>query len=270
LNEHEDQKVTVINAGVSGYSSFQSLKYLELYGHRFQPDAVLFYHEVNDYLPTAVRGGSPFGEIGLLQTDKELYGSSLYRINAQLLELSHFYAWLSRAIARLRIEQLSASDPENPFSEIQLPDIQLPNVQVGRIKEIAADSESGVARRVVRSRLRPSAVGRRVSEAERLEILGKLVSWCAERDVQLILIHPAYRDSTRHQCVLTRFASQHRVMFLDAFDVLHPEGVDVDEMFIDIWHPTTRGHEALAQELAQLLANQVLPVGQQPGGPTSQ
>ena len=47
--------VKVINAGVSAYSSFQSLKYLELRGLRLEPDLVLFYHEVNDYLPSSVR-----------------------------------------------------------------------------------------------------------------------------------------------------------------------------------------------------------------------
>ena len=40
----------MINAGVSGYTSFQSRKYLELRGLELKPDLVLFYHEQNDFL----------------------------------------------------------------------------------------------------------------------------------------------------------------------------------------------------------------------------
>jgi hypothetical protein len=215
---------------------------------------VLFYHEFNDYLPTAIRGGSRRGEIGLLKTDKELYGSRLYRLDARLPELSHFYGWLSRAIARRRISHLSESNPENPLS-----DIQLPNIQVGRIAQVADRADqTGATRRVVRSGLRPSAVGQRVSEAERLEILEELASWCKKRKIQLVLIHPSYRDSIRHECVLTRFASKHHAMTFEAFEILHPEGVDVNEMFVDSLHPTIRGHEALSQGLARVITEHVL------------
>ena len=253
LNAHQDRKVTVINAGVSAYSSFQSLRYLELYGHEFQPDVVLFYHEVNDYLPTAIRQGSWMDEIGLLKTDKELYGSRLYRLNARLLELSYFYAWLSRTIARDRIADLNRSNRENPLSEILLPDIR-----VGIIDKVEDHGDATGERRRVRSNLRPSAVGQRVSETERLEILEELESWCAKHGAQLVLIHPSYRDSIRHECVLTEFAAEHDVKTFEAYGVLHPDGVDVSEMFRDRFHPTVRGHDALARGLARFLTEHVI------------
>ena len=63
---------TALNAGVCAWSSFQSHKYLELRGVHLAPDIVLFYHELNDYLPSTLRDSSNT-EIGVLMTDKELY-----------------------------------------------------------------------------------------------------------------------------------------------------------------------------------------------------
>lgn len=65
---------TTINAGVSAYSSFQSLIYLELHGLDLEPDLVIFYHELNDYLPSTLRDSSQ-NELGVMQTDRQLHES---------------------------------------------------------------------------------------------------------------------------------------------------------------------------------------------------
>ena len=47
-----------INAGVSAWSSFQSLVFLKNRGLKLKPDLLLFYHEMNDYLPSSLRDAS--------------------------------------------------------------------------------------------------------------------------------------------------------------------------------------------------------------------
>ena len=51
------RRVEVWNCGIPAYSTYQSLRWLELDGLGFQPDLVLFYHEINDFLPTHHRTG---------------------------------------------------------------------------------------------------------------------------------------------------------------------------------------------------------------------
>ena len=72
--------VRVINAGVSGYSSTQSPRYLKLWGLALQPDLVIFYHEMNDYLPATIRDIEVRG-IDLLRTDRQLLDSRTNRLS---------------------------------------------------------------------------------------------------------------------------------------------------------------------------------------------
>ena len=49
------QDVQVWNGGVRAWSSVQSLRFVEQEIERLDADAMLFYHEVNDFLPTVLR-----------------------------------------------------------------------------------------------------------------------------------------------------------------------------------------------------------------------
>lgn len=76
----------VINAGVSAYTSFQSLIYLKTEGLKLKPDILLIYHEFNDSLPTTLRTKEyAISQIGL--SDMQLYklrnyfGGLLYYLN---------------------------------------------------------------------------------------------------------------------------------------------------------------------------------------------
>ena len=91
----------VINAGVAGYTTWQSAVYLEERGLDLQPDVVMLYHLKNDSLPRGVIDENNF----LYQvpyTDAETYRmrrpvryllSGLYR--------SHLYLRLRQAVLRL-------------------------------------------------------------------------------------------------------------------------------------------------------------------------
>lgn len=245
-------RVTVINAGVSAYSSFQSVMFLEERGFAFQPDVVLFYHELNDYLPTSLRDASN-NEIGVVQTDRELYESRAGRGHRALMQWSAVYRWLSYALAQARIRKFDRPDAGNPLLDIGLPGYALPPL----LAPVAKDGSREVPRN-------EKALGRRVTDEERRANLERLESLCRQHGVPVVIMHPSYRDSSRHTCVLTQFAADSGVPLFDAFDSLHPPGVPPRAVFTDAWHPGPEGHAWLARDLAAFLAAHV-PAARPPG-----
>lgn len=234
--------ITVINTGVSAYSSFQSLKYLESRGLRLKPDLILFYHEVNDYLPSAVHDAE-LNEIGILKTDKQLYDSFLQKINRILEQKSGFFRFLAYSYAQYRINKINREDFKNPIFDIGLPDL--------RIGSRFYTVPSKILKATVK--LNPLSLGRRVSEDERLENFKKLFSICNDHKIELIIIHPSYRYSKPHECLLTRFCFENNVLMFEAYHSLHPESFASNVMFLDYWHPTPYGHKCLATDLARFI-----------------
>ena len=71
-------------------------------------------------------------------------------------------------------------------------------------------------------------------------------------------MHPAYAESIRHECLLTRFCTGNTAPMLEAYDVLHPPGAEQTALFLDPWHPSPQGHRNLAQAIADFLVKQGL------------
>jgi lysophospholipase L1-like esterase len=242
----QPRPVTVVNAGVSAYSSFQSLKYLELRGFKLKPDVVLFYHELNDYLPSTIRDARE-GEVEILQTDRQLYDSGLVRLGRWFLTHSALYRFASNSYAQRRISKLMvAPGPEsrgvkNPQSEIGIPGGFNPVAFPFRV------NEDGRKKRA--AEIHPATIGRRVSDKERLDNLRDLVAVCRKRGVRVVIMHPSYKMTARHECLLTRFCADEHVPMLETYDILHPAGATPESMFVDAMHPSAAGHEALAEEL---------------------
>ncbi|MDM8553410.1 hypothetical protein QUF75_01615 [Desulfococcaceae bacterium HSG7] len=239
-------KVTVINAGISAYSSFQSLKYLELKGIKLKPDLILFYNELNDYLPTNVRDIN-LNEVGILKTDKQLYDSRLVKFNRALNQKSAFYRFISYNFAKYKINKMNQKDIENPILNIGMPDSHVSY-------RIYKHTKQGIK---IDSKLNPMSFGRRVSENERIENLSRLFSLCNKKNIRLIIIHPSYSLSTLHECVLTQFCRKNNVLMFEAYHSLHPENLPTDVIFLDLWHPTPLGHECLAVNLAQFIHDNI-------------
>jgi len=236
--------VTAINAGVSAYSSFQSLTYLEQRGLELQPDLILFYHEVNDYLPSSLRDSS-HNEIGVLKTDKQLYESRVQRAHRTMIRVSALYRFFSRRQAYRRIRSFDSTGMLNPVLEIGLPDIAIgPRLEPAGE---SADTDAG---------LKENMLGRRVSDDERLEILERLVALARGENIELILIHPTYRYTERHECLLTRFCARTGASMFEAYDALHPPDGEEGGLFLDTMHPNKEGHLRLARDLAHFVVAQ--------------
>lgn len=234
------ENVTVINAGVGAYSSFQSLKYLEVRGLRLKPDLILFYHEVNDYLPPTWRDYE-FNEIGITKTDKELYDSKLQKLNRAFIHFSGVYRFLSFKYATYKINKLHLQDKKSLTPTIGLPLRRF----TGFYPKI--EGKEGA------EELDESKLGTRVSERERLDILTRLLSITRERGIHLVIIHPSYLETSPHECLLTRFCRDNDVDMFEAHPSLHPEGVPASLMFSDVFHPVAQGHRRLAEGLADFI-----------------
>ncbi|MEO2020163.1 MAG: hypothetical protein ABGZ53_38015, partial [Fuerstiella sp.] len=222
---HVQQQYTVINAGVSGYTSFQSLKYLETRGLSLQPDLVLFYHEQNDFLPSAY-------------SDRELYESQSHAWHRILADYSAVYRVISNAVARRSIETLRKKTGSGELA-----------------MESVADGFAQIAEGLTYNSERT-----RVSATERLDNLRQLFDICQTHHIQLVVMHPAYADSRRHSCELTEFCDRAGLCMYEAYDALHPEGVGIREYFADECHPNPQGHGSLAKGLYDFLTSaQFLP-----------
>jgi len=244
--------VSVINAGVSAYSSFQSLKYLELRGLELEPDMVLFYHEMNDYLPATIRATAQ-SEVEVLLSDRQLYDSRLVRASRWLLAHSALYRFASYQYSQHLLGQLVRRPGQpRPAVTSPLPEIGLPGAY--NIASGVFQRTEGGGQKLVDA-IHPATVGRRVTNQERLDNLRSLAAVCKKKGVTLVVMHPSYRRTVRHECLLTRFCEENRVPMFETYDLLHPAGSPPGTMFFDDMHPTPAGHKAIAEGLARFITS---------------
>jgi lysophospholipase L1-like esterase len=232
----------VINAGVPAWSSFQSLTFLEQKGDEIDPDIVLFYHEVNDYLPSSLRGAGE-SEIGMAQTDAERHQSRKHRVRQFLQRHLALVRFFDVAYARYRIARFKQANAGVPMASIGLPEFQMTE----RVRTLEGETPG-------RDILDEAALPQRVSPSERLENLAALAALCRERGWRLVVIHPSYRLSRPHECILTEFCAREEVAMLEVHEVLHPPALRVEATYLDAWHPTPDGHRRIAEALGRHLS----------------
>jgi hypothetical protein len=222
----------VLNAGVSAWTSFQSLKYLELRGLALKPDLVLFYHEYNDHLPASIRDFHG-DEGGMALTDRQLYESKARWLHRRLSSWSAIYRYFSyRASRRAIVAMQSKDDPAL-------------SIQKGVVQSAGGQEQVRLPQRV--------------SPEERKQILEDLLTVCRNNNIRLVVIHPTYSYSKRHECALTEFCVRRGVPMLEAFDSLHPDSPG-PSLFLDNVHPTVEGHRRLAADLSRFLIDNQLVV----------
>lgn len=232
----------VINCGVPAYSSFQSIVYLKKKGIMLKPDMVLFYHEFNDYLPTSLRS-SGNTEKGLVLTDKQLYESGSGTIARYIMPYSELFRFFSYRWARFLVSEYKNSDFSDKSKNIGLP--RLPALP--GILEKTGDGERLF-------KLEHNNLPRRVSEKERYIILEELRKFCLQHGIKLVIIHPTYLYSQKHECVLTEFCAEMNVNMFEAQEILHLDSTAADGNYIDPVHPSASGHQILAKALAEYLS----------------
>lgn len=237
-----DIYVNVLNCGFSAYSSFQGLKYLELYGLGYEPDMVLLYFEVNDYLPSTLRSYG-FNETKACLTDKQLYQSKFHSISSKVISNSKFLSFLHYRYAAFKLSRLDKKSLPSPLNRVG---INTENPMAGRL----AKQKDGQLERVG---LKEANFGQRVSEKERVEIFWSFMEICERNNIELVVIHPAYAISTPHYCVLTRFCKEQNVKMFEAYPSLHLNIMQPYQLYDDAVHPNKMGHQRLAKNLADFL-----------------
>lgn len=135
---------------------------------------------------------------------------------------------------------------DTPFAEIGHHDTGV----VRRMRERSGARGSGLG-------IDEVALGRRVSTSERREILSEIVRIAKQNEIPLVLIHPSYKRTEPHDCLLTRFAQDTRLEIFDAHESLHPADLPMGTLFRDQWHPGVDGHARLAKALSIHLWNRM-------------
>lgn len=231
------KKHTVINAAVSAYTSFQSRIYLEHRGLRLQPDIVLIYHELNDFLPTTNREALAPNRMGLPLSDKQIFESQGRNLNRFLLEWSALYRLISKLTMEYRVNHHQKAVPSDA-GHIHVP---------SALKEVSTPEG-----------IRELHLPARVPLADRRENLENMLAMCASVGAQLVVLHPSYAESERHECDLTEFCRDRNVPMFDVYECLHPSGAPPGTMYWDLWHPNAEGHACIAEGLFDFLMAEVL------------
>ena len=250
LRERGFERAQVLNAGVRAWSTYQVLLYLQEEIAEIQPDLVLVYNEINDFLPTTFRVS-------------EIPGAGLTDIEA--ISLAERRAWLRRLTRKSRfitgvrlwwmrrqssemLRLLAMDSGREVLSVVQLPFERLPGVSPdGTIPWMSNDN--------------PFV---RLPDPERRATLRALIELVRSRDAQLVMVHPAYRISRPHRCLLTQTAAQAGVFVFETHDALMESARERRIRYVDHFHPNDifhlneAGHEVLAEGLSRFLIGNAL------------
>lgn len=240
----QEHDVQVINAGVRAWSTLQSARFLELKIDELQPDLVLVYHEVNDFLPTSHRGinlhGSGMNDVEVMA----LYKSR--RWFRWIIQNSRFVAGIRLIIARARASTIARITAEFRKQDV----LSQPINAYFNIHRAQNNKKPWLSN--------PNPIVR-LPTPLREKALQSLINTAQSRGVQIIFLHPSYRISRPHRCVMTRIARAQKIPLLEMDDVIYSHaartGRHKAEYFIfgDKVHPNQLGHAVMGKGIADFL-----------------
>ena len=247
----QGRPVQVVNAGVRAWSTVQSLRFLELHIQELQPDLILLYQEVNDFLPTTFRGLALPGA-GL--TDLEMMAWTSRRAPLRsLIRSSRLLTALSLARARAQADATLQAVALEKGEDLLF----------ARVLPYPSQSEAPAKSEPLPWMDNPNPLVR-VPDADRLAALGRLAALSESYAAPLVLLHPAYPVSAPHRCLLTRFAKDRAIPVVEIEELLALDasrsGAARFEYFVpdDDYHPNERGHRVFAEGIASFLAGRGL------------
>lgn len=243
-------EVQVVNAGVRAWTTYQSTQFLSLKIDLLKPDMVIFYHEINDFLPTTFRTvkmrAAGLNDVELIQLTKQKSWMQW------LIQKSRFLTGIRLAIARSKaltiFKEISKQSGNDVLGMSRLPYKLIPDKPVGTEKSWMENPNRLV----------------RLPDNLRENSLRTLINLTRKNGIKLVLIHPAYPVSKPHNCILTRIAKDENIPIIDFEDLLYSESKakgynKLDYFFPEqIFHPNQRGHVLLAQGLAKFIKEQNL------------
>lgn len=241
----KEKPIQVINGGVRVWSTYQSVRFLDREIERLEPDMVLFYHEVNDFLPTTFRGLKVHGAgLNDVELAKHMQRRSWFRrLASQSRVVTEVRLGWARSLATATEKELAKKHDRTVLLVGALPYIDLPLVPPNVEKPWLANESRLV----------------RLPDPLREKYIKDLISITGRQGVKLVILHPSYPVSIPHQCILTRLADENSVPIIEIEDVINEhalvEGKTKDNYFLpnDVYHPNKYGHQVIANGIAQFL-----------------
>jgi len=233
--EHKlNYEIETVNASVGGYSPWQEYIVLSTEGIKYDPDLVVVSFVLNDV--TAKLGLLRFGGTGEgFQLDHSVTGTI-----DRLAEVSGIFYFAKRISARIRFGS---------------------NIQQGARQREAMDVADVV--------YNPTHEDIQEAWQVTLQDLGNIFDYAKEKDLPIVLaIFPFsfqfydVENRSTPQRILRKFAADNNVPVIDLLPILFrrlkTEGAKPESYFMDPKHLSERGHEVVAEVLADFILSEKL------------
>jgi lysophospholipase L1-like esterase len=231
LESSTDREIETVNAGVGGYSPWQEHVYLVKEGIHYQPDLVVVSFVLNDVT-------EKFQLVRFGGSDESYQLTQSYYSRLDYLLARSGLAYQVRNFARkLKARRKLGAD-----------------LQLGAIKQQALNVETLMKN--------PEQENVKISWRITLQNLQRIVDFCRQRDVPLLLVIFPFKvqleDPTglsAPQRTLTDYAADNGIPFIDLLPVYSARVTNVghspDRIFIDYDHPTPLGSRIAADAIAR-------------------
>lgn len=269
------RRIEVVNAGLSGQGTADELRYLEVFGARWEPDLVLLAFYCGNDVRDNLSDDRVTFEDGVLDVRRRKpYGWTRFEVKktrSWLASHSHLYqflrdrvkpsAWWKSLLESAGLREPSPPDEEDweDFDDKEIIAVPEPEeiLRGWELTRALLDRMSGQAR-ALGARFAVIAIPSRWMVDE---------SFLAEKTGLTNAGNERGFDATLPGRTMTRWADSRHVPLLDLLPVFRERGVDRSYHFETDAHWNQRGHMAAAEEIARFLREKgLVPVDGSDGG----